>query len=69
MVPVLNSLGVHAAVYGNHDFDFGVEHLVSIAGRTSFPWLMSNVRDRKTGRLLAEGWEKLVIEWQGRKVK
>lgn len=20
MVPVLNSLGVHAAVYGNHDF-------------------------------------------------
>ena len=29
---------------------------------------MSNVRDRETGRMLAEGREKIVLEWQGRKV-
>ena len=48
--------------------DFGVEHLISVANRTSFPWLMSNVRDRETGQMLAEGREKMVLEWQGRKV-
>ena len=48
--------------------DFGVERLVEIAGETEFPWLMSNVRDRHTGRLLAEGRESLILEWEGRKV-
>ena len=48
--------------------DFGVDHLVEIAGETEFPWLMSNVRDKRTGRLLAEGHETLVLDWEGRKV-
>ena len=48
--------------------DFGLEHLVEIARQTNFPWLMSNVRDRHTGRLLAEGKESLIINWGGRKV-
>ena len=48
--------------------DFGVDHLVEIASQTEFPWLMSNVRDRHTGRLLAEGRESLVLDWEGRKV-
>jgi len=30
MVPVLNALGVHCAVYGNHDFDHGVDNLVKV---------------------------------------
>lgn len=30
MVPVLNALGVHCAVYGNHDFDHGVDNLVEV---------------------------------------
>ncbi|CAI8034918.1 Probable 5'-nucleotidase, partial [Geodia barretti] len=68
MVPVLNSLGVHLATYGNHEFDFGVEHLVEIANQTEFPWLMGNVRDRQTGRLLAEGQESHVLDWDGRKI-
>jgi len=33
MVPVLNALGVHCAVYGNHDFDHGIDDLVEV--RTS----------------------------------
>lgn len=68
MVPVLNALGVDVAVYGNHDFDFGVEHLVELAQRMNFPWLMSNVHDKKTGKLLADGREKLVFTWKGRKI-
>ena len=48
--------------------DFGIEHLVRIAEETNFPWLMSNVRDRHTGQLLADGRESLILNWEGRKV-
>ncbi len=48
--------------------DFGVDHLVWVAGETNFPWLLSNVRERETGRLLANGEESLVIPWCGKKV-
>jgi len=30
MVPVLNAIGVHCAVYGNHDFDHDVDNLVEV---------------------------------------
>jgi len=30
MVPVLNAIGVHCALYGNHDFDHGVDNLVQV---------------------------------------
>lgn len=68
MVPVLNAIGVHAAVYGNHDFDFGVDELLEFKKNTKFPWLMSNVEDKLTKTLLADGVEKIVAEWHGRKI-
>ena len=68
MVPVLNIFGVHCAVYGNHDFDFGLDRLVDMAQRTTFPWLMSNVVDNETGRPLADGKITEIIMWQGWKV-
>ena len=48
--------------------DFGVDHLVSVAKSTKFPWLMSNVVDKMTSRPLAEGLVKHIITWEGRKV-
>jgi len=30
MAPVLNAIGVHCAVYGNHEFDHGVDNLVEV---------------------------------------
>ncbi|KAL5466915.1 hypothetical protein EMCRGX_G031077, partial [Ephydatia muelleri] len=68
MVPVLNKLGVNVAVYGNHDFDFGIDQLVKVSQQTSFPWLMSNVLDRRTNRPLAEGKRYIVLDWKGTKV-
>ena len=55
MVPVLNSLGIAAACYGNHDFDFGVDHLLKLKGLCNFPWLLSNVKVKATGKALADG--------------
>lgn len=55
MVPVLNSVGTHVAVFGNHDFDFGLDVLQKWVEKCNFPWLMSNVIDNETGRPLGNG--------------
>ncbi|OWF35212.1 Trifunctional nucleotide phosphoesterase protein YfkN [Mizuhopecten yessoensis] len=68
MIPVLNAIGVHCAVYGNHDFDFGVDHLESFRKRTNFPWLISNVTDNLTHQALAEGKVTHMMEWNGFKI-
>ncbi|KAJ8302993.1 hypothetical protein KUTeg_019389 [Tegillarca granosa] len=68
MVPILNKIGVHCAVYGNHDFDFGVDHLEDIAKESSFPWLLSNIKDNLTNEPLAEGKITHVMEWNGYKI-
>ncbi|XP_064466748.1 snake venom 5'-nucleotidase-like isoform X2 [Ornithodoros turicata] len=68
MVPVLNCCGVDCAVYGNHDFDFGVDNLMDFAKQTKFPWLISNVVDNETGKLLANGEEYQIMERSGKKI-
>ncbi|XP_069183301.1 mannosylglucosyl-3-phosphoglycerate phosphatase isoform X2 [Procambarus clarkii] len=68
MVPVMNHLGIHCAVFGNHDFDFGLERLIDVAGRTNFPWLMSNVDDNETGFPLADGILTHIMDWHGWKI-
>ena len=57
MVPVLKSLGVEVACIGNHDLDYGIEELTQLMRETEFPWLMSNMADKTTGRLLANAHE------------
>ncbi|XP_078337101.1 mannosylglucosyl-3-phosphoglycerate phosphatase-like [Crassostrea virginica] len=68
MIPIMNAVGTHAAVYGNHDFDFGVDHLCEMVQRTDFPWLLSNVIDNLTNKPLAGGKESCIIDWNGYKV-
>lgn len=48
--------------------DFGEDHLKDVAQQMNFPWLMSNAKLKTTGRRLADGHEKLIINWRGRKV-
>lgn len=48
--------------------DFGVDELIEFKKRTNFPWLLSNVKDKLTKTLLADGVEKIVCDWYGRKV-
>ncbi|RMX59555.1 hypothetical protein pdam_00003660 [Pocillopora damicornis] len=68
MIPILNSLNVHVAVFGNHDFDFGVDELMEFSAATNCPWLLSNVIDNVTGKQLAGGEIKYVTEWGERKI-
>lgn len=68
MPPVLNHIGVHVASLGNHDFDFGIEELQKRMGEFNFPWLLSNVLDKRTGQQLANAKEYIEMEWGGHKL-
>ena len=68
MVPVLNASQIDVACMGNHDFDFGIDNLVSLAAGCHFPWLMSNVTYKPTGRALAEGERTVVKTVGGRRI-
>lgn len=48
--------------------DFGVDELMEFSAATTFPWLLSNVIDNVTGKQLAGGEVKRIMEWDGRKV-
>lgn len=66
MAPVLDSLDIDAACYGNHDFDFGETRLVELAQQqTRFPWLLANAVSDGNCRLLAGAREYLVKEVAG----
>lgn len=54
MIQPLNALGIDVACLGNHDFDFPLEHVIELKKQTNFPWLLSNVYDKKTGNRLAD---------------
>ncbi|PPS96817.1 5'-Nucleotidase/apyrase [Cryptosporidium hominis] len=68
MVPFLNMMRVHTACFGNHDFDFGVDHLEYLAGSCNFQWILSNVYDAYTGEPLANARTYRLFEWQGRRI-
>ena len=68
MIPVLNECNVECAVFGNHDFDYGLENLISVTEKTKFPWLISNVLDIETSRPLAEGKIFHILEKYGKKL-
>ncbi len=40
----MNLIGYHAMATGNHDFDFGLEHLAGLQSLADFPLLCSNLR-------------------------
>ena len=65
MPPVLNAAGVRAAVFGNHEFDFGVEQCHALCGECDFPWLMSNCDWRDTGTPLGGGERSVLLEHGG----
>lgn len=68
MVPVLNALGVTLAMYGNHDFDFGIEAAVKLTSGTNFPWMLANIHDNRTGKPLGGAHQTRVLDYKGVKI-
>ena len=59
MVKPLNSINIDVACCGNHDFDFSLKitkqlfcNFILLA-QTNFPWLLSNVYDKRTKKRIA----------------
>lgn len=45
-ITAMNSMGYDALAVGNHDFDFGIEHLKSLRKEAGFPFLCTNARPK-----------------------
>lgn len=61
-------LKIHTSCVGNHDLDFGVDHLEYLMGSTRFPWLLSNILDSYSCSPLAGASLYRLFEWQGHRV-
>ncbi|MGH7769877.1 MAG: bifunctional metallophosphatase/5'-nucleotidase [Candidatus Binatia bacterium] len=48
-IAAMNLMGYDALGLGNHDFDFGLEHLSNLKKQARFPFLCTNLRPKKTG--------------------
>ena len=68
MVDALNRLGVNAAVPGNHEFDFGLDNFEEQVGKSSFPWLLSNLVQEKTSTPPSGTVPHLVLEVHGHRI-
>lgn len=68
MTDVLNMMNITCACIGNHDLDFGVEHLNAEIKRSNFPWLCSNCWHADSGEPLAGCYETIVVSHRGYKL-
>jgi len=68
MVSVLNMLGTQFAIFGNHDFDYGLDVFMERKEKSDFPWIISNVIDTESGQPLGGGKVHHILEWEGRKL-
>ena len=68
MIEGWNALGLDAATFGNHEFDFGVEVLAERVRESRFPWLATNVVDAASGRPVAGARGSLRRDREGARV-
>ena len=68
MIDAWNAVGLDFSVFGNHEFDFGPEVLLSRIKESHFTWLGANVVDRKSGKTFANTPPFVLREFQGVKL-
>jgi 5'-nucleotidase / UDP-sugar diphosphatase len=51
MVAVMNAMGYHASVIGNHEFDFGLDGMKINLANAEFPYLSANIRYKHDGSI------------------
>lgn len=68
MIEVLNHLKVDAAVFGNHEFDFGVDHAAACIDKMNFPWFLSNCTEKCNGEPFGDGIISKILPWNGLKL-
>lgn len=54
MIDALNAAGLDVAAFGNHEFDFGVDLLLTRMKQAKWQWVNANILDRRTHALLGD---------------
>ncbi len=54
IIDIMNVMGYDVAIPGNHEFDYGVERFLELAGKADFPYISCNFN--KGGELIFEPW-------------
>ncbi|PWU67076.1 bifunctional metallophosphatase/5'-nucleotidase [Gracilibacillus dipsosauri] len=49
LIKIGNSLLYDMAIFGNHEFNYGIEYLKNVVNKTNYPWLAANILDKHTG--------------------
>ena len=68
MVHCLNTFGVDVACFGNHEFDFDIDHTIKLSAKCNFPWLLGNLIDLRTEKPLGNGRENVILERDGLRI-
>ena len=69
MVNCLNKLGIHASVFGNHEFDFDPDQNAKLVKDSNFPWILGNVTYiDDPNRLLGDSSAYITKEVNGKKI-
>ncbi|KAJ1726230.1 hypothetical protein LPJ61_005332, partial [Coemansia biformis] len=55
MRAVLNEMAIDVSLFGNHEFDKGVDLLEGLVERCNFPWIVTNLIDTATGTSAVRG--------------
>ncbi|MEK5058223.1 5'-nucleotidase C-terminal domain-containing protein [Paenibacillus shunpengii] len=66
IIKVMNEMGYDAFVPGNHEFNYGWEHLVTLTDKLNFPTISANVRLKSDGTSLYEPY--IIKEVDGVKI-
>ena len=54
IIDIMNAVGYDAFVPGNHEFDYGIDHLLSLVKKANFPVICCNFN--RDGELLFDPW-------------
>lgn len=54
MIEALNAAGLDVATLGNHEFDFGLDMLLTRMRQAKWQWVIANLVDARTGRLIGD---------------
>jgi 2',3'-cyclic-nucleotide 2'-phosphodiesterase (5'-nucleotidase family) len=66
IVDIMEKMEYTLAIPGNHEFDFGMEHFLDIADKSSYDYISCNFTDLRTDKLVFEPYK--IVEVNGKKI-
>jgi len=68
VIEAMNKMGFNAMELGNHEFDWGTKVLAERMKQANFPVLVSNMYDKKTGKLASFGKPYIIVKKNGLRI-